>query len=167
MQGLVGGVKYEDLGKTSLIKTQLLYLAVLHHKELDAKVHIDLKMTEFSGTAMAERERKAADPDEKKDEVNPADVERGKELAAEYRLSLDFPSWAPHHQAAYVRRHGWPGETPAETAKPYAGMTREVAAGILKVMNAGKLDERFTEGFWEQAPVDVEERLKATAKVEG
>jgi hypothetical protein len=169
VQGLVGGIPYNELGKTTLVKTQLSYLAALHRIELEARVHVDLKMTEVSGTELAKAERKkeskeeASLTEEEKDDLahREADETRGLELGANYRLSLDFKTWAPHRQAAYVRRYGWPGEAPVSRAAPYEGVTPEVAKGLLRLVKAGKIDERFTR-FWEQVSVEFEDRLGAT-----
>ena len=160
MQGLVGGIPYDELGSTTLKKTQLSYLAELHRMELAARVHVDLEMTRFSGTAVAKLERERSDKDE---DDNPLDVERGRELTAEKRLALEFKTWAPHRQAAYVRRHGWPWETEQTRVLPYEGMDPEAAAEMDALIGSGKLDT-FTD-FWEQAgdPL-IQERLKVTAK---
>lgn len=127
-----------------------------------ARVDVDLEMSKFSGTDVAKREREAAAKEDGEPE-NPLDVARGRELAAERRLSLEFRTWAPHRQAAYVRRHGWPWEQGAATSTPYDGMSPEVAGEMLALMNSGKLDT-FTD-FWEMASDgSVRDKLEITAK---
>jgi len=175
VQGLVGGIPYEALGRTTLRKTQLTYLAELHRIELQDRVHVDLEMSRYSGVDVARAERrrkkKAAEEklseEEKEDLAHEAEDEaRGLELAAQKRLSLEFKTWAPHRQAAYVRRHGWPweeGEANPE-ARPYEGMTAVVAKELLELLGSGKLDERFGH-FWKQSGApEVQDRLEATAK---